>query len=103
MNQVPSRPQPFGQLALPPDLATGCTSLLGEGRTVEIDVKGNDLAIPYSKYFGYIALEHWRSRPLQLVSSQGARFVPVNQQISYFERDNPTIEAFRGFEVCPFS
>ena len=49
-----------------------------------------------------MALERRQLGPLKLVSSQGAHSVPVNKQISYFERDNPTVEAFRGFEICPF-
>jgi hypothetical protein len=59
----------------------------------------------HPKYLGYIALER-RTQALggrlKLVSSQGARFVSINKQISYFERDNPAIEAFRGFEICGF-
>ena len=80
----------------------GYTSLFGEGRAVEIDVERSDLAISHSKYFGYMALEGRRLRPLELISSQRARFVPVNQQISYLERDNPTVETFGGLKVGCF-
>jgi len=73
--------------------------LLGERRAVEVDVERDDFAIPHSKYLGYIAFECRTTGPLKLVSSQGARFVPIDKRLSHFERDNPTVEAFRGFEI----
>ena len=73
--------------------------LLGERRAVEVDVKRDDFVIPHSKYLGYIAFECRTTGPLKLVSSQGARFVPIDKRLSHFERDNPTVEAFRGFEI----
>src|SRR5207249_10617900 len=72
--------------------ATGC-SLLREGRAIEVDVERDDLAIPYSKYLGYMALERRQLGPLKLVSSQGAHSVPVNKQISRSEEHTSELQS----------
>src|SRR5262249_23601606 len=71
----------------------------GKRRTVEVDVKRADLAVLHSEYLGHVALESSPLRGLQLISSQSAASVSIDDEPPHLHCVNHRVETLRGFQI----